>query len=132
MATNARLDACIADAANGLGLDPQDVREIVERVDSYRKTRKASATLDADVRAYAKDQAERTKIKAALLRKQAATNILLRDALDRRADKVGGSISRFIEAFLQGDARGMWGEQDSISALRVGLEAKHYESLGAE
>lgn len=132
MPSNARLDACAGSVADELGLSKQDVAEIIERVDKFRKSRKASSTLDADVRAYAKDQAEQTKIAAALQRKQAAQNILVRDRIDRRLAKVGGSKARAIEAMLVGDSKGQWGERDSVNARRLSLESAYGESLAGE
>lgn len=126
------LAACADAVAGEMGLDRQDVREIIERIEKFRKSRKASATLDQDVRAYAQAEGDKARIAAALKRRQAALNILIRDEIDQRLAKVGGSKARAIEAMLVGDARGKFAERQSVAARRVALEAAYGESLAGE
>jgi hypothetical protein len=132
------LDRCIKDTAGELGLKESDVREIAEKLRAYKKRRVAEGRLDRldeDMRKHAADEAEKLKIAAALKRKQAALNAVLRDEWDEDvAGMVAGGMSRreAVLAKLVGSERGIGGARDSVSRRRESLEGDWLQGMERE
>jgi hypothetical protein len=124
------LDRCIKDTAAELNLKESDVREIAEKLRTYKKRRVAEGRLDRldeDMRKYAGAEAEKTRIAAALKRKQAAIAIVLRDewAADVREMVTGGMDRReAILAKLVGSYEGIGKARDSVSRRRESLDGE--------
>lgn len=124
------LNACIAGTAEELGLDQSDVREIADRLESFKKRKIAEGSvdrLDEQVRSYAKSEAERVKIAAALRRKQTALNIILRDEWDRDLAALKGQGTEpmwAVVAKLTGLYTGVKNARKSVSARRIALEGE--------
>lgn len=132
-----QLDACIDGTAKELGLAAKDVREIVESIDRFRKRKRAegSGRLDDEVRQFAKSEAERVKIAAALKRKQAALNIILRDEWQRDLadlEAAGADVREAVLAKLVGSYLGIGKARQSASARRAGLESDWLGGMSAE
>jgi hypothetical protein len=123
------LDRCIKDTAGELGLKESDVRQISERLRDYKKRRVAEGRLDRmgeDVRKFAADEAEKVKIAAALKRKQAALNVVLRDEWDADlSEMIAGGMTRreAILAKLVGSYEGVTKARKSAGNRRGGLES---------
>jgi hypothetical protein len=132
------LDRCIKDTAGELGLKESDVREIAEKLRAYKKRRVAEGRLDRlneDMRKFAASEAEKTKIAAALKRRQAALNIVLRDEWDADVrGMIAGGMNRdeAILAKLVGSYEGIGKARDSVSKRRETLEGEWLYGLTRE
>jgi hypothetical protein len=128
------LDACVSAVASELDISESDAREIADRIDAFRKRQGAQGQLDrveAQVRAFAKDEAEKARIAAALKRKQAALNVLIRDAVDKHLDAQVGKgvpVTDAIVNFLVGGVQ----DRQSVSARRMALEGDWLRGMLAE
>lgn len=132
------LSACISATASELGLKESDVKEIAERIDAYRKKRVRDGAfdrLDEDVRGFAKTEAERVKLAAALKRKQAALNIVLRDEWERDLADLKAQGTEPVWAVagkLVGLYSGVKNARKSAAARRVALEGAWQGGMLAE
>lgn len=132
------LSACVSATAAELGLKESDVREIADRLEHYKKTQIAAGTvdrLDEKLRGFAKTEAERVKLAAALKRKQAALNIILRDEWERDLASLKGQGTEpvwAVAAKLVGIYTGVKGARKSAAARRVALEGAWQGGMLAE
>ena len=136
--TNAALDACVANAAKELGIPERDAKEIAERIEAFRRRKTAEGRLDRldrDVRSFAKGEAERARIAAALKRKQAALNVVLRDEWEQDLARLKGAgldAREAIMAKLVGSYASVAGARKSASARRIALEADWLRGVARE
>lgn len=132
------LSACIDAVAGELGLDRSDVREIAERIDKYRSRQVALGNvsrLDEKVRQFAQSEAERTRLAAALKRKQAALNVLIRQEIDADLATLKGQGTEpawAVVAKLTGLYTGVKNARKSASARRIALEGDWLGGMLAE
>lgn len=132
------LSACIAATAGELGLKESDVREIAERLEAYKKRKVVRGDLDRldeEIRKFAKAEADKLKLAAALKRKQAALNIILRDEWDRDLSALqaqGTEPMWSVVAKLTGLYTGVRGSRKSAAARRVALEGAWQAGMLAE
>lgn len=132
------LDACIRATSAELGLDERDVREIADRLARHKKRLEASGRADRaeqDLRRYAAEQAEQVRIAAALRRRQAAMNIMLRDEWDRDLATLrdeGLDRREAVLAKLVGSYAGVRLSRKSVSARRTSLEGEWLGGMLAE
>lgn len=128
------LEACVSATADELGIDEKDARDIADRVKSFRDKEVAAGRTDRveeRTRAFAKDRAEEAKIAAALKRKQAALNVLIRDTADKWLDgqvAKGVPLEEAVVSFLVGGRYA----RESVSARRVALEGDWVIGLHAD
>src|SRR5262245_43170141 len=107
--------ACIAAAraAAGDSLSQEEIIQAFQRVDAYRARLEAAGDpvgRDARLRRFAEEEGERTRIAAALARKQAALNIIVRDKLDESIGhmlKAGLTPRQAMLAILEGSPKGV-------------------------
>lgn len=81
-------DDCLnaAHAASGQKLNREEIEEAFQRMAEYKQRLQASGNIDGigdKLKSFAEREAERTRIAAALQRRHAALNILVRDRLDQ-------------------------------------------------
>jgi hypothetical protein len=135
--------SCYAAAANaakaaGAELSDRDLAAAFRAAQDEKARLKAAGVTDnvADrVKAIAEQTAERTRIAAALQKKHAALNILARDRLEQTIDafkKAGLSPRDSILAVMEGSQQGIAGARDSVSARRLGYEARYVGGMMAE
>jgi hypothetical protein len=114
------LEGCISATASELGIDKSDAQEIADRLVAERgKAGPEGAT--ERLRAFAKGKAEEAKIAAALKRKQAALNVLVRDRADKFIDArvaTGQTPAKAIAELLVGSVY----TKEGVSQRRVALE----------
>ncbi len=127
-----------ANAASGGRLARDEVTAAFQRLVDYKETLKRSGETDglADkLRSFAEREAERTKIAAAMQRRHAALNILVRDRLDQHIDglmKGGLSPRKAILAVFEGTQRGVEGGRVSVAAQNLAYESRYLGGLMAE
>lgn len=127
-----------ANAASGEKLSKEDIEAAFQRVVDYRDKLKASGDItgmEQKLRSFAEREAERTRIAAALQRRQAALNILVRDRLDQTLEgltKAGLKPNEAILALMEGTQRGVEGGRNSVGALKLGYESKYLGAMFAQ
>jgi hypothetical protein len=127
-----------AHAASGEKLSKEDIEAAFQRVVDYRDRLKATGDItgmEQKLRSFAEREAERTRIAAALQRRQAALNILVRDRLDQTIDgftKAGFEPHQAILALMEGTQRGVEGGRNSVGALKLGYESKYLGTMFAQ
>lgn len=135
--------SCYAAAANaakavGAELSDRDLAAAFRSAQEEKARLKAAGVTDnvADrVKSIAEQTAERTRIAAALQKKHAALNILARDRLEQTIEafkKAGLSPRDSILAVMEGSQQGIAGARDSVSARRLGYEARYVGGMMAE
>ncbi|TIS17632.1 MAG: hypothetical protein E5X10_02810, partial [Mesorhizobium sp.] len=133
-------DACFgaANAASGGKLNREEIEAAYQRMAEYKQTLQASGNIDgmADkLRSFAEKEAERTKIAAAMQRRHAALNILVRDRLDQTVTgfiNAGMSPRKALLAVLEGTQKGIEGGRNSVGALNMAYEARYIGGLFGE
>lgn len=131
---------CLAAAttASGSRLNRDEIEAAFQRVAEYKQRLQASGNIDgmADkLKSFAEREAERTKVAAALQKRHAALNILVRDRLDQTVTgmvKAGMSPKKALLAVLEGTQRGVEGGRNSVAALNGAYEARYLGGLFAE
>lgn len=127
-----------ANAASGDRLTRDEIGEAFQRVADYRERLKAEGDITgmADkLRSFAEREAERTKIAAAMQKRHAALNVLVRDRLDQSVDslmKQGLSPRQAMLAILEGTQSGVEGGRNSVAALNNAYEARYIGALFSE
>jgi hypothetical protein len=135
--------SCYAAAANaakaaGAELSERDLASAFRAAQDEKARLKAAGITDnvADrMKGIAEQTAERTRIAAALQKKHAALNILARDRLEQTIEafkKAGLSPRDSILAVMEGSQQGIAGARDSVSARRLGYEARYVGGMMAE
>lgn len=133
-------DDCLnaAHAASGQKLNREEIEEAFQRMAEYKQRLQASGNIDGigdKLKSFAEREAERTRIAAALQRRHAALNILVRDRLDQA---VTGYINadmtprKALLAVLEGTQKGIEGGRNSVAALNGAYEARYIGGLFAE
>lgn len=134
----ARLEQCIVDAADELGISEKDAAEIADRLKSYRQEKamqRRLANIDEDVRKLASDKAEEARIAAAQKRKHAALNIIAKRKLAAHVEGLvaGGMDERkAIQTFLVGSVEGIASARKSVHARRIAIEDEWLDGMWRE
>ena len=127
-----------ANAASGARLNREAIEAAFQRVAEYRDTLKASGQIDgmADkLKSFAEREAERTKIAAAMSKRHAALNILVRDRQTAAIEgmiKAGLRPSEAIRAILEGTQDGVENARVSVAAMTGSYERRYVGGLMAE
>ncbi len=127
-----------ANAASGGRLNRDEIDAAFQRVFDHKRRLQAEGDIDgiADrLKSFAEREAERTRIVAAMQRRHAALNILVRDQIDRQVDgfiKAGMTPREAILAIMEGTQRGVEGGRNSVAALNLAYEAKFIGGLFSE
>lgn len=133
-------DACFdaATAASGGRLNREAIDEAFQRVAEYKRQLQASGNIEgmADkLKSFAEREAERTRVAAALQKRHAALNILVRDRLDQTVTSMvnaGMTPRKALLAVMEGTQRGVEGGRNSVAALNGAYEARYLGGLFAE
>lgn len=122
----------------GKDLSDDEVLEIAERIQAARQRLIAEgnvASLDPRLRQLAREEGQKARLAAALQRRQAALNAIVRDRLERQIDAhvaAGLSYPKAVLAMLEGTARGIASGRVSVAATRLAFESRYLgEMLGA-
>jgi hypothetical protein len=127
-----------ANVASGQKLTREEIDAAFQRVSDYKQKLQAEGNIDgmADkLRSFAEREAERTKIAAAMSKRHAALNILVRDRLDAAVNgyvKAGLSPKKAVLAVLEGTQKGIEGGRNSVAATNLAYEARYIGGLFAE
>lgn len=125
-------------AASGERLNKEAIDAAFQRLYDYRESLKASGNIDgmADkLKKFAEREAERTKVAAAMQKRHAALNILVRDRLNQSVDSLmaqGLTPRKAILAVLEGTQRGVEGGRNSVAALNGAYEARYVGGMMSE
>lgn len=133
-------DDCLnaAHAASGQKLNREEIEEAFQRMAEYKQRLQASGNIDGmgdKLKSFAEREAERTRIAAALQRRHAALNILVRDRLDQAVTgyiNAGMTPRKALLAVLEGTQKGIEGGRNSVAALNGAYEARYIGGLFAE
>ncbi|MBZ9873071.1 hypothetical protein LB542_19680 [Mesorhizobium sp. BR1-1-9] len=133
-------DACFnaANVASGQKLNREEIEAAYQRMAEYKQSLQASGDIDgmADkLKSFAEKEAERTRIAAAMQRRHAALNILVRDRLDQTVTgfiNAGMSPKKALLAVLEGTQKGIEGGRNSVAALNGAYEARYIGGMFAE
>lgn len=134
-------DADCFNAANTASkgrLNREEINAAFQRVSDYKQKLQAEGKIDGmgeRLRDFAEREAERTKIAAAMQRRHAALNILVRDRLDQAVDgfmRDGMTPKKALLAVLEGTQRGVEGGRNSVAALNLAYEARYLGGLFSE
>lgn len=133
-------DACKANAkaASGGKLTDDEIEEAFQRVAEYKQKLQASGdtiNMAEKLRTFAEREAERTKIAAAMQKRHAALNIIVRDRLDTAIDgfiKAGMTPKKALLAVIEGTQQGVEGGRNSVAALNGAYEARYLGAMFAE
>jgi hypothetical protein len=115
-----------------------DVDAAFAAVERIRKRLGASGEIDRmgeRLTAAVEREAERIRVAAALQKRHAALNVLVRDRLHRTVDAfqaAGLSRRQALLAIMEGTQQGVAGGRDSVAALRQAYEARYQGELVAE
>ncbi|MBZ9807703.1 hypothetical protein [Mesorhizobium sp. ESP-6-2] len=127
-----------ANAASGQQLNRDDIEAAFQRMAEYKQSLQASGNIDgmADkLKSFAEREAERTRVAAALQKRHAALNILVRDRLDQSVTgfiNAGMSPKKALLAVLEGTQKGVEGGRNSVAALNGAYEGRYLGGLLGE
>jgi hypothetical protein len=127
-----------ANAASGEQLNREDIEAAFQRMAEYKASLQASGditNMGDKLRSFAEREAERTKIAAAMQRRHAALNILVRDRLDKTLQgflAAGLTPKRALLAVLEGTSKGVENGRNSVGALNLAYEARYIGDMFAE
>ncbi len=136
-----KLGAECFDAANAAAssrLNREEIDAAWSRLVDYKHRLQAEGNIDgmADkLKSFAEREAERTRVAAALQKRHAALNILVRDRLDQTVTSMisaGMKPRKALLAILEGTQRGIEGGRNSVAALNGAYEARFIGGLFAE
>jgi hypothetical protein len=127
-----------ANAASKQKLTRDEIDAAFQRVADFKQKLQAEGGLDgvADkLRSFAEREAERTRIAAAMSKRHAALNILVRDRLDQAITgfvSAGMSPKKAVLAVLEGTQKGVQGGRNSVGATNMAYEARYIGGLFSE
>ena len=127
-----------ATAASGERLSRDEIEAAFQRVAEYKQRLQASGNIDGlgdKLKSFAEREAERTRVAAAMQRRHAALNILVRDRLDQHVTGLinqGMSPKKAMLAVLEGTQKGVEGGRNSVAALNGAYEARYIGGLFSE
>jgi hypothetical protein len=133
-------EACF-DAANAAArgrLNRDEINEAFQRIaDQKAKLEAAGETtnLGDKLKSFAAREGERTRIAAAMQRRHAALNVLVRDRLDETIGRhLGAGLTprQALLAVVEGTQRGVQGGRNSVAALNLAYEARYIGALMAD
>lgn len=127
-----------ANAASNGKLNRDEIEAAFQRLVDYKERLQRSGNIDglADkLRSFTEREAERTKVAAALQKRHAGLNILVRDRLDQSVTSMinaGMSPRKALLAVLEGTQKGVEGGRNSVAALNLAYEGRFLGGLFAE
>lgn len=127
-----------ANAASGERLNKEEIEAAFQSMFDEKARLQAEGSIDglADrLKSFAEREAERTKVAAAMQRRHAALNILVRDRLDRSISTFmasGMTPKKALLAVIEGTQSGVEGGRNSVHALTGAYESRYIGSMMAE
>lgn len=127
-----------ANAASGEKLNREDIEAAFQRMAEYKHSLQLAGNVDgiADkLKSFAEREADRTRVAAALQRRHAALNILVRDRLDQAVNgylAAGMSPKKALLAVLEGTQRNVERGRVSVNATVGAYEARYLGGMFAE
>lgn len=127
-----------ANKASGERLNKEEIEAAFQRMFDEKARLQAEGKTDgmADrLKSFAEREAERTKIVAAMQRRHAALNILVRDRLDKSISTflaAGMTEDKALLALLEGTQQGVEGGRNSTYALTGAYESRYIGAMMAE
>lgn len=134
---DAKCLAAATAAADGK-LTAQEVLDAFQRISDRKAALEAAGQLTGSaerLRRFAAEEAERTRIAAAMQRRHAALNILVRDKQERAIDGMiaaGMKPHRALLAVLEGTQKGIENARKSVSAYRASFENSYLGGMLSE
>lgn len=132
-----RCQAIAAKAANG-ALTADEIVAVFDTIEKRRKRLEAEGNLTGKaerIRKWAAEEGERAKIAAAMQRRHAALNVLVRQRLDRQVgDMVNAGLRphQALRAVLEGINSPARGSRQSTAAARQAYEARYVGAMFAD
>lgn len=132
-----RCMAAATAAAKGQ-LSERQVLEAFDRIDAYRQKLEAQGQMTgraAKLQRFAADEAERAKIAAAMQKRNAALNVMVRQKIDEHLDgllEAGIKPQHAMLAMLEGTMKGVRNARKSVMATAQAYEARYLGSMMAE
>lgn len=127
-----------ANEASGKRLHPDEINAAFQRLSDYREKLRAAGDIDGmaeKLQAFAEREAERTRLAAAMQRRHAAMNVLVRDRAGEvlKAYRAAGMTGReALLALLEGSQKGVQGARNSVAALNLAYEARYLGAMMSE
>lgn len=132
--------ACMAAAraAAGDGLAEADIIAAFQKVDEYKQRLIAEGQpvgMDARLRRFAQEEAQRARIAAAVTRRHAALNVIIRD---KQMEAIGHMMNAGLTprqamlALLEGSSKGVQNARKSVQAMRQSYETIYVGGLLSE
>ncbi|MGE0231167.1 MAG: hypothetical protein AB7O39_03130 [Flavobacteriaceae bacterium] len=124
--------------ATGGRLSRDQIEDAFNEVAQYKQRLQAEGGTDRmgeRLKSFAEREAERTRIAAAMQRRHAALNILVRDRLDQHVTGLinqGMTPRKALLAVFEGTQKGVEGGRNSVAALTGAYEARYLGGLFAE
>lgn len=119
-------------------LDASEVREGMQKIQDYKEQliRSGQSTgLAEKLRLFAEREGERARIAAAMQRRHAALNVIVRDRLERSVQsfmQAGMTPRQAILAILEGTSKGVAGARSSVAAMNLAYEARYLGGMMKE
>lgn len=129
--------AIAAKAANGK-LTQQEILDAFDRIDQRKRAMEAAGQTTGKaerLRKWAAEEGERTKIAAAMTRRHAALNVLVRTRLDRQISNMidfGLKPHQALRAVLEGINSAAPGSRDSVDNAKLGAKRRYVGGLMAD
>lgn len=131
---------CFNTAAQAGGdlVDTSEVLAGMQRIQDYKEQliRSGNSTgLAEKLRLFAEREAENSRIAAAMQRRHAALNVIVRDRLERSVAsfmQAGLTPRQAILAILEGTTRGVEGSRVSVAAMNMAYEARYLGGMMSE
>lgn len=127
-----------ASGVKGSNLSEQEILDAFKRVAEHKERLERSGQMTGQaerLRKFAAEEAQRTKIAAAMQRRHAALNVIIRDKLDETIAGLlaaGLTPKRAMLAIVEGTQMGVRNGRKSINAFRQAYENRYRGSMLAE
>lgn len=127
-----------ASGVKGANLTEQEILDAFKRVADHKERLERSGQMTGQaerLRKFAAEEAQRTKIAAAMQRRHAALNVIIRDKLDETIDGLmaaGLTPKRAMLAIIEGTQEGVRNGRKSVSAYRQAYENRYRGSMLSE
>lgn len=124
-------------AANG-NLTTEEVMQAFDRIDQYRARLEAQGNATgraAKIARFAEDEAQRSKIAAAVQKRNAALNIIVRKRVEAHVEgliEAGVKPQKAMLAVLEGTSKGVKDGRKSVAATVQAYEAKYLGTMLAQ
>lgn len=131
---------CVAEAekASGGRLSRSEIQDVFDRVLNEKIRLQKAGQIDGlaeRLGAFVMREAQQARLAAAMQRRHAALNVIVRDRLDQTVDgfiAAGLTPKQAILAVMEGTQRGVEGGRNSVAALTLAYEARYAGGLFAD